>query len=181
MTSQLPTGKRNDLTDAPLLHRQPDRVLEPELETLARWMDSVFEIPGLGIRFGLDAIIGLIPGFGDMFTMLASLYILGAARRYGVSRITMTRMAINIAVDSLLGALPILGDIFDVVWKANEKNLSLLRRHLDSPSEALRTSSGDWLFVIGLGIGLVVLLAVTLSLMYWLVAMIGKAIFGGVP
>ena len=101
--------------------------LEPELEMLAHWMDSAFHIPGIGLRFGLDAIIGLIPGLGDTLTSLASLYILNAGRRYGVPRVTMLRMAANIALDYLVGMIPLFGDAFDVVWKANQKNVALLQ------------------------------------------------------
>ena len=78
------------------------------LELLAYWMDTAFEIPGLGIRFGFDAIVGLIPGLGDLITSLISLYILAAARRYGVPRGTLMRMAFNIGVDSVVGAIPFL-------------------------------------------------------------------------
>jgi len=139
--------------------------LEPELEILAQWMDSVFEIPGLGVRFGLDAIVGLIPGFGDTLTSLASLYILHAARRYGVPRVTMARMALNIAIDYLCGAVPLLGDAFDVYWKANLKNVELLRRHVvASGAEERRARVGDWLFVGGLTLGLVCLLVASVTM-----------------
>ncbi len=119
--------------------RRMGQELEPELELLAHWMDSAFHIPGIGLRFGLDAIIGLIPGLGDTLTSLASLYILNAGRRYGVPRVTMLRMAANIAVDYLVGMIPLAGDAFDVVWKANQKNVALLRRHvLATPAEERR-------------------------------------------
>lgn len=142
---------------------------DPELDLLAQWMDSVFEIPGLGIRFGLDALIGLIPGLGDTLTTLASLYILGAARRYGVPRITLVRMAANIAVDYVVGAIPLVGDAFDVYWKANLRNVALLRRHLlATPAEERRARSGDWLFVAGLMV-LLVILAVGAVTIGWLI------------
>lgn len=158
------------------------RELDPELDLLAQWMDSVFEIPGLGIRFGLDALIGLIPGLGDTLTTLASLYILGAARRYGVPRITLVRMAANIAVDYLLGAVPLVGDVFDVYWKANLRNVALLRRHLlATPSEERRARSGDWLFVAGL-MALLVTLAVGAVTLGWLmVAALAHVIVGQTP
>src|ERR1700683_3797361 len=94
------------------LQPRPVRRLDPQLELLAYWMDTVFYIPGLGIRFGFDAIIGLIPGLGDILTSLISLYLLPAARRYGVPRATLTRMAFNIAVDTIVGAVPLFGDAF---------------------------------------------------------------------
>ena len=151
--------------------------LEPELKALAQWMDNKFEIPGLGIRFGLDAILGLIPGVGDIVTTLVSLYILGAAQRYGVARITQARMAMNIALDLVLGSVPFIGDIFDVVWKANEKNLALLQRHLlASPSEERRARSRDWLFVTALSLSLVALLALCLTATYLIIAWLGEAL-----
>ena len=84
--------------------------VDPELEALADWLDTVFHIPGIGLRFGLDAILGLIPGIGDAFTSLASLYILHAATRYGVPRVTILRMGLNVAIDFLMGAVPVVGD-----------------------------------------------------------------------
>lgn len=168
-----------------------NRVLEPEvvyddsnarvdreLETLARWMDSVFEIPGTGIRLGLDPILGLLPGLGDTITTLVSLYILGAARRYGVPRVTVLRMAANIAIDFTFGSLPVLGDVFDVFWKSNERNVSLLRRHvMATPAEQRRARSGDWLFLAGLMLLLVVLLVGSLALAYGLIYLVGRALF----
>lgn len=149
----------------------PDRDVDPELELLARWMDSVFEIPGLGIRFGLDALVGLIPGLGDLLTTLASLYILGAARRYGVPRITMVRMAANIAIDYVFGSFPVVGDVFDIYWKANLRNVALLRRHLlATPSEERRARSGDWLFVAGLMVLLITLLVGAVAIAWLIVA-----------
>lgn len=159
--------------------RRGRRELDPELELLAQWMDSVFEIPGLGIRFGLDALIGLIPGLGDTLTTLASLYILGAARRYGVPRITMVRMAANIALDYVLGAVPLVGDIFDVYWKANLRNVALLRRHLlATPAEERRARSGDWLFVAGLMVLLIMLLVGAVTIAWLIVAAFVRVVFG---
>jgi hypothetical protein len=151
--------------------------IDPELELLAQWMDSVFEIPGLGIRFGLDAIVGLIPGVGDTLTSLASLYILNAARRYGVPRVTMARMALNIAIDYICGAVPILGDAFDVYWKANIKNVELLRRHVRvSKTEERRARVGDWLFVGALMLGLIAVLATSVVVAWWMIVAIAHLI-----
>jgi len=139
--------------------------LERELELLAHWLDSAFHVPGLGIRFGLDALLGLIPGVGDTVTSLASLYILNAGRRFGVPRITMLRMALNIAIDYVVGAIPLLGDVFDVYWKANLRNVALLRSHvLATPAEDRRARAGDWLFVTALILALLGLLVGTVAL-----------------
>jgi hypothetical protein len=144
-----------------IIYRPPvERRLEPQLELLAYWMDTVFEVPGLGIRFGLDAIIGLIPGFGDLITSLISLYILAAARRYGAPRATLMRMAFNIGVDTVVGAVPLFGDAFDVFWKANKMNVALLRRHvLSTPAEQRSARRKDTLFIAGLIIGLLAIMA----------------------
>ena len=96
-----------------------------DLAALARWMDSAFRIPGLGVKFGLDAIIGLIPGLGDAATSLVSLYILAQARQLGVGRATLARIALNIAIDVIVGAVPLVGDVFDIYWKSNQRNVAL--------------------------------------------------------
>lgn len=151
-------------------------IVDPELELLARWMDNVFEIPGTRIRLGLDPILGLLPGIGDLLTTLVSLYILGAARRYGVPRVTQLRMAANIALDMALGSVPVLGDMFDVFWKSNVKNVALLQRHvMSTPAEQRRARSGDWLFLIGLMAILLALLAGALAIAYGLIYLIGRA------
>src|SRR5215208_4857412 len=102
--------------------------VEESLDQLSRWMDGIFRIPGLGWRFGLDAIVGLIPGVGDTLTTLLSFYILAAGVRYRVSKITLLRMGLNIGVDYVLGAVPFVGDLFDAAWKSNQMNMELLRR-----------------------------------------------------
>lgn len=160
----------------PIVERAPprrnaDRRREEELEMLARWMDSVFRIPGVGIRFGLDALIGLIPGFGDTLTSLVSIYILAAGARLGVPRVTLVRMALNIAIDWLLGSFPVLGDVFDVYWKANQRNVALLRRHaMAAPAQERRARAGDWLFVGGLICSLLLLVAASLAAAFFLVS-----------
>jgi hypothetical protein len=118
------------------------------LEQLARWMDSVFEIPFLKLRFGLDAILGLLPGGGDVGAALVSVYILSAANRHGVPRATILRMALNIALDFMVGSIPIAGDLFDVYWKSNQRNVELLRRHMAAtPQAEFKLQKSDRLFV----------------------------------
>lgn len=161
-----------------VLYDDHNREVDRELETLAHWMDSVFEIPGTGIRLGLDPIVGLIPGLGDLLTTLVSLYIVSAARRYGLPRVTLVRMASNIAIDLVLGSLPFVGDAFDVFWKSNERNVALLRRHvLATPAEHRRVRSGDWLFMAGLATLLLALLAASLALAYGIIYLIGQALY----
>ncbi len=100
------------------------------LAALARMLDSSLGIPGTRIRFGLDAIIGLIPGIGDTVTALISLYIVNEARRLGVPRYKIARMLANVGIDAVIGAVPLLGDIFDVAWKANRRNVKILGDHV---------------------------------------------------
>lgn len=99
------------------------------LKRLARLMDAQFRIPGTQIRFGLDGLIGLIPGAGDFISFLISAYILSIAANKGASGFVMGRMALNVLIDSLVGAIPLLGDIFDVAFRANERNVRLLQQH----------------------------------------------------
>jgi hypothetical protein len=96
-------------------------------------LDEAFRIPGTGIRFGLDGIIGLVPGVGDVLPGLLSLIIPLAAWIRGVPYVTLARMAANLGIGVLVGSIPLFGDIFDIFWKANRRNYLLLRRHLDEP------------------------------------------------
>jgi hypothetical protein len=100
------------------------------LDALATLLDSAFIFPGTNIRFGIDAVIGLIPGVGDAISMMLSLYIINEARTLGAPRLLIMRMLGNAALDGVVGAVPLVGDAFDVVWRANRKNLDLLRTWL---------------------------------------------------
>jgi hypothetical protein len=143
-------------------------------------MDSAFEIPGLGLRFGLDAIIGLVPGAGDLAASLASLYILTAAHRLGIPRVTLARMTLNTTLDLAVGAVPLVGDLFDAWWKANERNVALVRRHvLATPSQVRRHRIGDALFVAGLIATVAIVLVGSLALAYLLVAWLVSAVRTG--
>lgn len=115
-------------------------------------MDDMFRVPILGWRFGLDALIGLIPGgLGDTSTSLVSFYILAAAVRYRVSKITLLRMGMNIAIDYLIGSVPLIGDVADAWWKSNRMNLDLLRKRATvTAAEARAGRASDWLFVGGI-------------------------------
>jgi hypothetical protein len=163
----------------PILITDPQRWRsnEEEVELLARWMDNVFEIPGTGIRFGLDAVIGLVPAIGDVLTSFVSMYILRVAARRGVPRVVLLRMSANLAIDYLLGSVPIVGDAFDVYWKANIKNVELLKRHaVAGPVSAKHGSAGDWLFVGGLIAALVALLIGCGAITYTIAAALWHAI-----
>jgi len=156
---------------AVLVKRQEPADVERSLDQLSRAMDGLFRIPGTGWRIGLDALVGLIPGVGDFATTAVSLYILAAGVRYRVPKVTLLRMASNIAVDYLLGAVPIVGDHFDAAWKSNQMNVELLRRRASvTPEEATSGRASDWLF---LGVILVVLLLMlvgSVAVSLWLLA-----------
>jgi hypothetical protein len=129
---------------------------DKSLDNLAWLMDDLFRVPVLGWRFGLDALIGLIPGLGDTATSLVSFYILGNAVRYGVQKITLLRMGLNIAIDYVVGSFPFVGDLLDASWKSNHKNLDLLKRRATVSAEEARAGSiSDWLFVGGIIVGLI--------------------------
>ena len=130
--------------------------IEEGLENLSLYLDGLFRIPGTGWRFGLDAIIGLIPNVGDTLTSFASFYILLAGARYGVPKITLLRMAFNIGLDYVVGTIPFIGDAFDFVWKANKQNMDLIRTRAAGKDKG---TTSDYLFVFGM-IGFLVLLLI---------------------
>jgi hypothetical protein len=118
------------------------------VERLSHLMDAAFEVPGVGVRFGLDGLVGLIPIFGDVATTLVSFYIIGLAGRLGLPRITVARMSLNVLVDMVIGSVPLVGDLFDVWWKANLRNARLLEKRLADPAFGSRgAKASDWLFV----------------------------------
>lgn len=104
------------------------------IDALATLLDSRFEI--FGFRFGLDALIGLIPGIGDAATGLISSYIILEAARAGAGPFLLLQMVVNIIIDLFVGAVPVLGDLFDVAFRANVKNVNLLKRHLERRRQA---------------------------------------------
>jgi hypothetical protein len=135
------------------------------LRTLQRLLDEAFRVPGTRIRFGWDAIVGLIPWAGDVLTALLGVAILVSAHRMRVPGIVQVRMLLNLAIDLLIGLVPFAGDIADVFWKANTKNMTLLERHAASPMPA---TAGDWWFVTGVTALIFSMAALPLLLLYWL-------------
>ncbi|MDR9502234.1 MAG: DUF4112 domain-containing protein [Desulfurivibrionaceae bacterium] len=117
------------------------------LERLAWYLDSSIKIPGLNARFGIDGLLGLIPGVGDTIGALISSVVISEAARLGAPKVLLLKMAFNVALDALVGTVPVLGDLFDFVWKANQRNVQLLNSYLDRPRETVVASR--W-FVWGL-------------------------------
>jgi hypothetical protein len=126
------------------------------LKRAAYLLDDAFRIPGTQRRVGFDALIGLVPGVGDAAGALASSYILYEGARLGVSLATLFRMALNIAVEALVGLIPGLGDLFDFAFKANNRNVRLVERHLEN-TEATRRSSRTVLTTAAIGLTLLIL------------------------
>jgi len=147
--------------------------IEESLEQLSRLMDGLFRVPGTSWRFGLDGIVGLIPGIGDTLTSLVSFYVLAAGVRYRVPKVTLLRMAANIGIDYLLGAIPFVGDLFDFAWKSNQKNVALLReRAAVSREEARRGRLSDWLFLGLLMLALLALLVGSIMVALYLLRLL---------
>ena len=142
-------------------------------------MDDMFRVPVLGWRFGLDALVGLIPGFGDTSTSLVSFYILVSAVRYRVPKITLLRMGLNIAIDYVVGSLPVVGDLADAWWKSNRMNLDLLRKRATvTAAEARSGRASDWLFVGAIIVGLVGLALASALISFYLAFKIWSRLTG---
>jgi hypothetical protein len=172
--SRLPDANEsvNETVSAPGLVLAPDRwdrgawiFRDKTLQSLETLLDEAFRIPGTGIRFGLDGIIGLVPGLGDVLAGLLSLVIPLAAWIRGVPYITLVRMAVNLGIGVLVGSIPLFGDIFDIFWKANRRNYRLLQRHLGQPR---RHTWRDWVFLLLLAAALGLVFALPLLLVAWL-------------
>jgi Domain of unknown function (DUF4112) len=151
--------------------------VEESLETLSTYLDGLFKVPGVGWKFGLDSLIGLIPNVGDTMTSLLSFYILVAGVRYGVPKITLLRMAFNIALDYVIGSIPVIGDAFDFFWKSNKQNMDLIRERGTGKGTG---TTGDWIFVIaiiailiGILVGSILL---SLYILGWVIYWIGQQV-----
>jgi hypothetical protein len=163
-SSSLPEMTRDALPD----ERPTAGVMR--LRRLAWLLDDAFRIPGTGIRFGWDPIIGLVPWVGDVLTGLMSMAIVFHAFRVRIPGVIKFRMLTNILIDVLVGSIPVLGDMFDVTWKANRKNMALLEKHALTGAPP---GPGDWLFVAAAGFVFALAIAVPI-LALWL-------LFGAIP
>jgi hypothetical protein len=123
--------------------------------TIARLLDSAARVPGTQVRFGLDSVLGLVPGLGDVAGAILSGYVVVTAARFGAPRAVILHMLGNVALDTIAGAVPLFGDLFDIGWKANTRNVALLERYLEWPA-ATRTTSRTIVITV---VALLVLLA----------------------
>jgi Domain of unknown function (DUF4112) len=136
-----------------------------QLDYVAALLDDIWRIPGTKIRFGLDALIGWIPGIGDAMAGMASCFIVFASWRRGVPSITLVRMVANIVLEATLGSIPVAGDIFHVVWKANRRNYRLLIREKEHPRSQTRL---DWIFLAILVFTAIAAVAFPIGLLIWI-------------
>jgi hypothetical protein len=143
---------------------------DAQLDHLAAVLDDIFQFPGTKIRFGLDPIVGLVPGLGDIISGLLSFLIVFAAWQRGLPRVAIMRMVANIGIDTVAGSIPIVGDLFDMMWKSNRMNYNLLVRYRGGTRRGL--VARDWLFFLLLLIcaaAMVVLpIVVLVALLHWL-------------
>ena len=130
-------------------------------------LDEAFRVPFTGIRFGIDGIIGLIPGVGDVIAGILSLIIPVAAWIRGVPYVTLARMTVNLGFGVLVGAIPVLGDAFLIAFKPNRRNYQLLQRHLGEPR---RHTGKDWAFLAVMACIMLLIFAIPIVLLLWLVA-----------
>lgn len=140
---------------------------DPVIAMVSQLMDSAFYVPGTKIRFGLDPVIGLVPGVGDSAGTLVSVALIGMSARYGIPKIVLARMALNAAINGVVGSVPFAGDAFSIWFKSNKKNYELLKTHAESRAVSTR---GHWLFVAGLiaAVLLIVGLSLAVTITLWL-------------
>jgi hypothetical protein len=141
------------------------------IRSLARVLDTAVRIPGTDIRFGLDSIIGLIPGLGDVSGAVLSGYIVLASARLGVPPSVVSRMILNVLVDTAIGTVPVIGDVFDVAWRANIRNADLLEKHAASPAATTRSSRA---IIIGAVVALILLAAGAVTVSVLLVRVLAR-------
>jgi hypothetical protein len=148
---------------------------DEHLDLLSHLLDDFIRIPGTPIRFGLDGIVGFIPGVGDVLGGLASTIIIFAAWARGVPKVTLARMVLNVAIETAVGSIPVLGNLFDIGWRANRRNYTLLRASLHEP--ALHAGR-SWLFIAGVCVALALLMVLPMLLIGWALAHLAGALHG---
>jgi Domain of unknown function (DUF4112) len=151
-----------------------------ELEPLFRWlalvMDNFLRVPGTQFRFGLDPLMGLLPGFGDTGSAIVSAMALIAAARRGLPKILLARMSLNILINEAVGIIPIVGDAFSFWFKSNARNYELLKEFSAAPR---RSTASDWAFVVFVLTALLVILVLSLAFSFWLLYGLAKILGPG--
>jgi len=121
---------RSNASDERIANLKGREEAQRRLRRIAKLMDSQFRVPGLGLRIGADAVLGLVPGIGDAITGLIGAYLIYEAQRLGIPRSAVLRMVANIVFDTAIGAIPVAGDIWDFFFRANDRNMQILARHI---------------------------------------------------
>jgi hypothetical protein len=147
---------------------------DENLDLLSHLLDDFIKVPGTSIRFGLDGIVGVIPGIGDVIGGVASCIIIVAAWIRGVSYGIVLRMVANVGIEVVIGSIPVLGDMFDIAWRANRRNYALLTRSLYAPRKHTIQS---WLFLALLCAILAALVVVPMLLIGWMAGHLMQAVF----
>ena len=135
------------------------------LDYIAALLDDIFRIPGTKIRFGLDALIGWVPGIGDAMTGIASFLIVFASWRRGAKAVTLVRMVANVLLETAIGAVPVAGDVFHIIWKANRRNYRLLLREKEEPGA---NAGRDWMFLAVLLFAVIAAAVIPIAILIWL-------------
>ncbi|HZI40060.1 MAG TPA: DUF4112 domain-containing protein [Gemmatimonadaceae bacterium] len=126
------------------------------VRAVAVLLDDAIRVPGTSLRFGVDPIVGMIPGLGDLLGGAASAYIILEAARAGAPASVLLRMTMNVGIDTLVGAVPLVGDLFDFAWKSNSRNAELLARHVEAPAQTRRSSIALVVLLLALLAGLAI-------------------------
>lgn len=170
-----PESKVLDWELLPPEEKEKRKGLEPVFKWIAYIMDEVIRVPGTQFRFGLDPLIGLIPGIGDTSSALVSAFALIQAVRLGVPKVLLMRMALNILVNEVVGVIPVIGDSFSFWFKSNARNYEIIKTHRLGPSPPRRS---DWLFVIGVLVFLVVIVCVGIAISFLILGAITRVLLG---
>lgn len=157
----------------PEAQRSGKQSLEPLFRWIALVMDDLVRVPGTRFRFGIDPLIGLIPGIGDTGSAMVSAMALIQAVRYGLPKIVLARMSVNILVNELIGIVPVVGDAFSFWFKSNARNHELVRAHMGGRRKAGR---GDWIFVVGVLILLALIVAAGIAVSLFVLQQLFRAI-----
>ena len=150
---------------------------DEHLDILSHVLDDFLRIPGTPIRFGLDGIVGFIPGIGDILGGIASTIIIFAAFVRGVPAVTIARMVMNVAIETAVGSVPVVGNLFDIAWRANRRNYKLLEGSIADPRKHTAMS---WVFFAVVGLALLAMMVLPVLLLAW-VTMRLKAWLSGAP
>jgi hypothetical protein len=170
-----PPAKEVDWEVLPPEEKRKRQGLDPLFKWLAYIMDEVVRVPGTKFRFGLDPLLGLIPGIGDTSSALVSAFALIQAVRLGVPKVLLMRMALNVLVNEVIGVVPVIGDAFSFWFKSNARNYEIIKTHRLGSSAP---SKSDWFFVFGILAVLVIIVCVGIALSFLVLAALGRMAFG---